>query len=497
MGASPLLSLPMGGWPTPSVPPSGGGTEYGSSGPAGRGTAWQRQLRKTDSPPFEFTSPRQGVKRRTSGSFFKPATVSSHFGSSLGGAATARPSVTTRLPEAPSTDSISYRPSEFMGATAPRRKPARLRSGYPSPRSLGGSARSSATSQMQMRAPPPTQEHLDAVAHKLREDMRRERQRKQRETDILAYRHVYSMIDVNRNGLVNPAEILLFFKHAGQSGNEERHFWQAFKDLDRDKSATVDFNEFVLVLDQLRRNKTQLQAARVVRKSTAAGADGGKDGDGGLESASAEAGTLPSLFAEEVIGNEGDSTLDQSMTLKAANVAGQVAEESSRPSTTEPLPNGTKFLTEAVEFQRQLLDVYCAVGNIREVSVREMIVDPEEDSRVRTKTGRDILNYRGELGEERDRAQVETPTFLDVADLTVTATGGISNQKGKSLQQQRREYQRQGNLNALRKTQLTVRSTYEKNIEETIEDRYGALEKAAEVIIQDLMGMFRNWSNER
>jgi hypothetical protein len=358
------------------------------------------------------------------------------------------------------------------------------------------SPRSSTTTSQTliMRAPATTPEQLDAADHKLWEKMRRERQRKQRESDLCAYRHVFRMLDANDNGLVDPAEVLLLLKARGHSGSTERNFWRAFKELDIDKSQAVDFNEFAGLLDHLRGEMTRMRASRVARKTAAAGTDVGKDAAGALESVSADdAGALPSLFADKLLDNESSrSTLDYSVPPEAVNVAGGIAEVPSRPSTTTgPQPSGTEFMTEAVEFQRQLLDVYCAVNHIREVSLREMIVDPEEDSRVRTETGRSILNYRHQPTPfAQDRPQVQVSSFEDVADLAISLTGGISNQKGKKLQQQRRELERTGKLVALRKTQLAVRSTFSKNVEDSIEDLYSNIDYTSRQVLKDFFGLF-------
>jgi len=77
-----------------------------------------------------------------------------------------------------------------------------------------------------------------------------------------------------------------------------------------------------------------------------------------------------------------------------------------------------------------------------------------------------------------------------VADLAISLTGGISNQKGKKLQQQRRELERTGKLVALRKTQLAVRSTFSKNVEDSIEDLYSNIDYTSRQVLKDFFGLF-------
>ena len=302
---------------------------------------------------------------------------------------------------------------------------------YRSPRCIHAVATPPAAriSQSGRRLPALSQEQIDARQRKLLEDMRRVTQRKQRDAEIRAYKFVYNMIDVNRDGSVDPAEVLVLLKTTGNSVTTEKGFWQAFKELDIDKSNGLEFDEFTALLDRLRTART----------------------------------------------------------LDDSRVDGSVASQAGRP------PSGSVFMAEVIEFQRQLVDVCGAIDDVRAGGLREMILDPDEDSRMRTEMGRSILNYRHQRKLPREKVQVQAGLFEDVADLAVTATGGKANQKGQRDRQQRQERQRRLNSDILRKAQLSIRSTRTKNTADDkllIEDRHGTVDEEAIPVLVDFLRMF-------
>ena len=303
---------------------------------------------------------------------------------------------------------------------------------YRSPRYMHAVATPPAAriSQPGRRLPALSQEQIDARQRKLLEDMRRVTQRKQRDAEIRAYKFVYNMIDVNRDGSVDPAEVLVLLKTTGNSVTTEKDFWQAFKELDIDKSNGLEFDEFTALLDRLRTART----------------------------------------------------------LDDSRVDGSVASQAGRP------PSGSVFMAEVIEFQRQLVDVCGAIDDVRAGGLREMILDPDEDSRMRTEMGRSILNYRHQRKLPREKVQVQAGLFEDVADLAVTATGGKANQKdGQRLRQHRQELQRRLNSDILRKAQLSIGSTCAKNTADDkllIEDRHGTVDEEAIPVLVDFLRMF-------
>jgi hypothetical protein len=507
------LSLLIGGWPTPSIPPSGGGTEHGSSGPPSRGSPWQRQLRAVESPPFEFTSPPQRAKRRTGSNFFKPAGISSS-GSALG--MSPRPPPTApRLPEAPSTGSISHRPSEFLGATAPRRRPPRLSSGYPSPmRSL--SARHPPPSSPTLRRPDvPTRKQKSEAQHKLWDDMRQVRHAKQRESEMRAYRFAFDLIDSDGNTTVEAGEVLTLLKTMGRSATVEGGFWAAFNELDCDKSNGLDFREFCEVLDRIRGNNATsqiLQAGNRVPQGGNADSDDETDQqnepgaaeltsrrDGDRAGAGQIGAAMPATkqrFSQNLPREPSQSTMAQEPSFDMAAERAQTSGLSRSPSTVVGTGNGSMFMSEAIELRRQLLDVYCAVDIIRETSLKTMIVEPYEDSRVRTETGRGILNEQlglQRMKREQPRAhslKVHTDSFEDLSDLAISATGGVSNQKDKKIEQDRRHLRRNGEMDVTKRTRLAVRSTYAKNAQSMLQNQYAHLPLDAQEILDQFMRMF-------
>jgi Ca2+-binding EF-hand superfamily protein len=532
MQPSPPVTPLIGGWPAPSTRPSGGGGELGSCGPNLRGSAWQRRLRKpTEDPPSERASPMERAIRRTTSSFFRPAGVALGASPRL-----PRPPLTApRLPQAPSTGSISYRPSEFMGATAPRRRPPRLGSGYPSP---GGSlsARPAAPSSVPYRRPTRlTRQQQSQVQHKLWEDMRRVRHTRQRETELAAYKFAFNLIDADQSNTVDAGEVLMLLKTMGRSATVEGGFWAAFNELDGDRSNGLDFDEFSEVLDRVRGRNTaeQLQALQAGDRSPDGDADFDTQATLGMEFASRQdpnrAGggqigaampapmqRFPSVYTPSgadlgfvsdtpepamVATPQDGSALPRTPSsfepigedLRRETVSRE--REVSRPSTVDKA-NGTVFMSEAIELQRQLLDVYCAIDKIRETSLKTMVVSPYDDSRVRTEMGRASLNdtMQAELTASRrtpDALCVQTDSFEDLGDLSVSATGGVSNQKDQMIEQQRREMRKApGGGAAHRKAQLAVRSTIAKNAQDALRGQYLHLPPDAQHILDQFLQLF-------
>ena len=299
-------------------------------------------------------------------------------------------------------------------------------------------ARISQPARVPARVPALSQEQIDAKQHKLLEGMRRVTQRKQREAEIRAYKLAYNMIDVNRDGSIDPAEVLQLLKTTGNSVTVEKSFWEAFRELDTDQSNGLNFDEFTALLDRIRTARTS-----------------------------------------------DHSTVDGSVASQAVNnKAGHGTDTARRP------PTGSVFMAAVIEIQRQLVDVCSAIDDVRAGGLREMILDPDEDSRVRTEMGRGMLNSRHQRTLPRERAQVQVSLFEDVADLAVTATGGKANQKGHRLRQQRQELQQRLNNDVVTKTQLCIRSTYAKNGEDKLEDRYGTVDEEAISVLVDFLRMF-------
>eukprot|EP01046_Picozoa_sp_COSAG06_P018043 COSAG06_NODE_1243_length_10120_cov_29.242092_8_plen_551_part_00 len=537
MQPSPPVTPLIGGWPGPSTRPSGGGGELGSCGPDLRGSAWQRGLRKTtQDPPSERASPMERAIRRPTSSFFKPAGVALGASPRLPRPPLAAP----RLPQAPSTGSISYRPSEFMGATAPRRRPPRLGSAYPSP---GGSlsARPALPSSVPYRRPTRlTRQQQSQVQHKLWEDMRRVRHARQRESELAAYKFAFNLIDVDQSNSVEAGEVLMLLKTMGRSATVEGGFWAAFNELDGDKSNGLDFDEFSEVLDRVRGRNTaeQLQALQAGDRSSDGDADVNQQATLGMEFDSrqdpnragggqigaampASMRRFPSVytpsgadlgFASEtpepamVATPQDGSALPRTPSsfepigedLRRETVS---RERELSSSTVDNKGNGTMFMSEAIELQRQLVDVYCAIDKIREMSLKLMIVSPYDDSLVRTEMGRASLNdtMQAALTLEASRLSpdalsVQTDSFEDLVDLSVSATGGVSNQKHQRIEQQRREMRRKppdgGADVAKRKAQLAVRSTIAKNAQDALRGQYLHLLPDAQHILDQFLQLF-------
>ena len=504
------LSLPIGGWPTPSIPPTGGGSEQGSNN-SGGGTAWARGLRAPASPPFEYVSSHR-VSRCTNGNFYKPAHLQS-WSRSL----SPRPPTSARLPEAPSTASLSHRPSEFMGAVTPRRRPARLGSTYTGPKyaqtaRLGG-ARASLPNKLWERAHKQTRAQKNAQKHKLWEEMRLVRHAKQRNAELDAYRFAFRLIDADKNGTVEAGEILMLLKTMGRSATAEGGFWAAFHELDGDHSNGLDFNEFSEVLDRIRGRKKAdaLLALQAGDRSPRGGPDSGEDevaekadpeafasradpnreGGGHADTAPGQAGKavplqrFPSVFhgGEEQVAaialRPSTSTAAEKQDSRGepgsrALVGREESydehpQPSSRPSTVGKVPgqegNGTKFMEEALELRRQLLDVYCAVHKIRDVSLAKEIVDADDDGRHRTVIGRRLLDDEAagivQVDSDGLIPVVDQDSFEDIADMSISATGGQSNQKDKNVAQ-RQQHVRSIGAGVKARTKLAVRATYQR-----------------------------------
>ena len=88
-------------------------------------------------------------------------------------------------------------------------------------------------------------------------------------------------------------------------------------------------------------------------------------------------------------------------------------------------------MDSALELRRQLLDVYSAVDRVRTGSLKHEIVPPDPDSRERTELGRRAIDMEAsgvEVDEFGDVVEdVKLNSVFDVANLSITATGGRTN----------------------------------------------------------------------
>ena len=88
-------------------------------------------------------------------------------------------------------------------------------------------------------------------------------------------------------------------------------------------------------------------------------------------------------------------------------------------------------MDSALELRRQLLDVYSAVDRVRTGSLKHEIVPPDPDSRERTELGRRAIDMEAsgvEVDEFGDVVEdVKLTSIFDVANLSITATGGRTN----------------------------------------------------------------------
>ena len=91
-------------------------------------------------------------------------------------------------------------------------------------------------------------------------------------------------------------------------------------------------------------------------------------------------------------------------------------------------------MDSALELRRQLLDVYSAVDRVRTGSLKHEIVPPDPDSRERTELGRRAIDMEAsgvEVDEFGDVVEdVKLNSVFDVANLSITATGGRTNVRG-------------------------------------------------------------------
>lgn len=80
------------------------------------------------------------------------------------------------------------------------------------------------------------------------EELRQMRMERQRKEEIQTYKAAFAFIDADHSGEVDPPEVLKVLKHIGKQV-DEKHFWEAFRDLDFDNSNSLDYGEFEVVMD--------------------------------------------------------------------------------------------------------------------------------------------------------------------------------------------------------------------------------------------------------
>ena len=158
--------------------------------------------------------------------------------------------------------------------------------------------------------------------------MAKTREKRQREIALNTYRTAFESIDRSKNGTVDPNEVVKFVASQGMRV-DTRRFWRLFNTLDADNSSSMDFDEFVNMMDIM--NDPQ-KAAEI------------------LGAADKEEGSVPGFPALDSPG----SPLPPS----------------------HKLPPGTAAMTDLVGQHRQLADIWSAVVRLRTQKVAQKI-DPE------------------------------------------------------------------------------------------------------------------------
>jgi len=83
-------------------------------------------------------------------------------------------------------------------------------------------------------------------------------------------------------------------------------------------------------------------------------------------------------------------------------------------------------------------------------------------------------------------------SFEDIADMSISAVGGVSNQRGKAIAQRQDSVRKSGGSNAKEKTKLAVRKTYVQRTKPKEANLFKHLPGELQQILDQFMNLFES-----
>ena len=193
------------------------------------------------------------------------------------------------------------------------------------------------------------------------------------------------MIDKDGSGQIEPDEIVSCLKIFGKDVDRKR-FWQVFKEADRDKTESLDVDEFV---DMMMTVTEKTRAAKAKRANA--------------------------------------------LSRRLKSGAARVAQEQKRAKEREKyrggrreekkVEEGSLWMDQALSQHRGLADIYAARKRLQQKALGVGLIEPESDPRMRTMLGRQLIQAEKKAAEEQERKRTQPQVAMAAIDTFATMFG--------------------------------------------------------------------------
>lgn len=213
----------------------------------------------------------------------------------------------------------------------------------------------------------------------------RKRLERQRKEDTEIFRKAFSVIDKDGSGMVEPDEIVSCLKVFGKDVDRKR-FWQVFKEADRDKSDSLDQDEFI---DMMLRVTEKTRAAKAKRANA---------------------------LSRKLRAGAAKVALDQKKEKEQQRFHG-------RRSTKTVVEEGSQWMDQALAQHRGLADIYASRKRLQRMALGVGLIEPEEDPRMRTMLGRRVVKEERKRAAEDQRRAARPDVAMAALDTFATMFG--------------------------------------------------------------------------
>ena len=193
------------------------------------------------------------------------------------------------------------------------------------------------------------------------------------------------MIDKDSSGLIEPDEIVSCLKIFGKDVDRKR-FWQVFKEADRDKSESLNVDEFV---DMMMTVTDKTRAAKAKRANA---------------------------LSRKLKAGAARVAQEQKISKEREKYRGGRREE-------KKVEEGSLWMDQALSQHRGLADIYAARKRLQRKALGVGLIEPEEDPRMRTLLGRRLIEEEKRAAAEQERNRLQPQVAMAALDTFATMFG--------------------------------------------------------------------------
>lgn len=226
---------------------------------------------------------------------------------------------------------------------------------------------------------------LGSATHPGPAAQQRERLSRQRKTDAEVFRKAFAVIDKDGSGQIEPDEIVSCLKIFGKDVDRKR-FWQVFKEADRDKSDSLNVDEFV----DMMMNVTEKTRAAKAKRANA--------------------------LSRRLKGGAARIAKEQIQAKEREKYRGGRREQ-------KKVEEGSAWMDQALSQHRGLADIYAARKRMQRKALGVGLIDPEEDPRMRTMLGRRVIQEEKRAAAEEQRKIAQPQVGMAALDTFATMFG--------------------------------------------------------------------------